>query len=174
MNGDIWWDALELLNLQISQDPLSLLEVTQSSLLRVLPWRQCRDLSSAKHMPLPLTQRLSHIELNSKGSGSRRELKVSWSRVYWYWSILQKYRIFTHWQELNILLGFSCLKKKWLSLNVVRMPWLLWLMAQRRDQKLRKVGMLEWIYWIYHVTLENPLDEGVTRGPKDILFKKKK
>lgn len=47
-------------------------------------------------------------------------------------------------------------------------------MAESRDQKLRKVGMLEWIYWIYHVMLENPLGECVTRGPKDILFEKKK
>lgn len=48
------------------------------------------------------------------------------------------------------------------------------IMAERRDQNLRKVGMLEWIYWIYHVMLENPLGECVTRGPKDILFEKKK
>lgn len=47
-------------------------------------------------------------------------------------------------------------------------------MAESRDQKLRKVSMLEWIYWIYHVMLENPLGECVTRGPKDILFEKKR
>ena len=39
--------------------------------------------------------------------------------------------------------------------------------GRRRDQKFKEVDMLE---WIYHVILENPLDELVTGEPKDILL----
>lgn len=40
-------------------------------------------------------------------------------------------------------------------------------MAERGIKKIKEVDMLE---WIYHVILENPLEEWVTGGPKDILF----
>ena len=39
--------------------------------------------------------------------------------------------------------------------------------GRRRDQKFKEVDMLE---WIYHVILENPLDELVAGEPNDILL----